>query len=1196
MKHLYLVVIAVLFGISAYADELVINANPMVINVAGGQTLTIDSISYAEGFDATSAITKSGDGTLILSGNNSSKFAGLTVNGGAVQISAWNNLGSGNIVLSGGGLNIAESISQGNQTITVSGNGFIDIAEGKTFTANQTKFVVKNSTLTQKGKGLVSIYYWNPASNIENGTWIIAGGGVLHFVYSWRGSFSYYNWLSLDIREGGTFRFSDVTKVHNVILKGGRIEGVNPKTIETAEYQISKSSYQLKSNAVLPDLDDFSPKSRGVALCGKITVLPAYDAEGNAIPSEIICPIGAELANGNYGDTVFDVKEGAVLEMNAQLFNGKATSGNDMTVDDRAKDDTKFVKQGKGEIKFNKPCSVNGTFEVQQGIVTIAKGASFASTVDLSVASDAVINLEEDAVFDGSSTSYDVLQTAEVWMDASTWTTTDGTDSKPVKGDVIPNRGRTGGNFYKFGNNSVFQMQSTKDLGGQLEGKADNWDFYGFEGESLWGVGNRVLLSWRVYSAVLDTYTNKSDQISVFMVFAGSEYAHLSDRKEKDHRPLTLSSAVASGGATSVAGGFGITLDNTQSNLMLTYGEGGESKFSYSDTSVMPTKKTTPILVSNVRNGSTATSKVYVHDTKAIATNVITGLSENLNIDRVALGAMIGANGTVDPYFAGRIGEVLIFSRALHEDEIAYVESYLKRKWLNSKTEEKTVSDLDVWANINVAEGSAGYRGSSNVTKEGSGTLALGGNDIGDVEAKAGELELKNQSWKSRAAIWVDASEASTITTNEQNRVTSVKNKGYAGGEFVQNLRRASALENWTLPTIPNYKTDGINSKGVLEFLGDSALVLNSYTNTSTRDMHVYAIVKTTGYCVSEDGFNVSGNSAIFSFANDALSAGDYDNVTDGILLFDVETSVNRLCVRVGNNGGTQGVIVGAAGRDNVQQISSVDEAREGSKSGEPYLAVVHNTYAHSMFAQVLESDETLAVPYQIGPRNTWNEWNIFERTYANIMTPFNINLVQLGGGIADNGATACSGNSYHTRMWFGQMGEFIAFDKELSREEETELIAYLRKKWFGKGDGSETPPAFLSGETLNPSFVATANVKLGEGTTLESNISKQSIASLEVENDVQWVRAAPSAEPSGFGFFSVAGNAVINGNQSLEFSPEPGTTVDLITANALGGTAAWAARIAGKQDSGSYSVNSTDTAVRLSYNGGTLLIIRSFK
>ncbi len=885
----------------------------------------------------------------------------------------------------------------------------------------------------------------------------------------------------------------------------------------------------------------------------------------------IECPLGAELANANYPDTVFDVQNGAVLEMNARLFNGKETSGSGMTVNDRAKEVTKFTKTGEGEIKFNKPCSVNGTFEVLGGTVTIAKGATFASSVNMNVLNGSVVNLADGAVLDcpvmqdAEVLTQNLLRAADIRVDASQYLV--GFSRQDVA--EFNNIGTSAGKF-----------KTLTDVGGghfqvEMTGANDYDTDYGhwsdanktsYIGDKPYNGKNR-LLSWGTRLAAFDGYQNQTQQLTVFAVMSSN-----GDKFD----PIMFTKKNAPARVDALSGTFNVGY--TGGTLRIQCGVNQCCEFSGEQ---LPTNKGTPVLLSVTRDGTVSTAKVYCHDTKEEAVVTKNDIAaENFDIDYVVLGTMLGADGKIVSNNGGRIGEVIVFSRALSEHERAYVEKYLKEKWFNSSATLPEVMD------VNVAEGTAVYEGNAEIVKHGVGTLALGGTVRG-LEVQSGGVELKNQTCASRAAIWMDAGDVKTVDINEQNRVTGIKNKGFAGGEFVQNTRAASTLDGgWGQPGLPKWTESGINGRGVLEFVGEQALVLNSYTNTSMRDLHVYAVVKTTGY--RDGGTSYSKNSAMFSFASDTLAYTDYDSRSDGVLVMDVGESPNALVLRVG-----KGYSSSSAGRDGVRELdtSPFQEAQEGTKAGEPYLTVVHNTYAHTMFAQVLASDETIAVDYKLGPRH--DSFNVYASTAANVMSPFNVNLVQLGGGLADHGAAANSGNAYHRRMWFGQMGEFIAFDKELSREEESELISYLRKKWFNKGGGSAVAPSFLSGKTLNPSISANADVKLGEGTTIESDIAKQTIASLEAADGVEWVRNAPTVALSGFGFFTVTGDAVINGSQSLVFSPEPGTSVDLIAANALGGTAVWTARIAGRTDAGSYSVNANERSVRLVHNAGTVIILR---
>ena len=277
----------------------------------------------------------------------------------------------------------------------------------------------------------------------------------------------------------------------------------------------------------------------------------------------------------------------------------------------------------------------------------------------------------------------------------------------------------------------------------------------------------------------------------------------------------------------------------------------------------------TPYLVSSYLTRTSIGSTVYVSDDVAPVSNSATHSVTNVNVELVCVGgrtAVGGAaqvksatptSGAADRMYIGYIGEMLAFTRTLTADEEAKILAYLKRKWFNSsvavpeETEKALANTVRIEVRIEVPEGAeASYvanvatatdGANFDLTKTGAGTLRYGGAVTGGavLDVEEGGLKLKDGALPSHVDVWIDASDASTITLDAESRVTNLVNKGAAGGSFVRNARRS------TVPYGPTVKTgeDGMNGNPVLAFDGNEALVLNSYTNyTSPRNLYVYIV------------------------------------------------------------------------------------------------------------------------------------------------------------------------------------------------------------------------------------------------------------------------------------------------------------------------------------------------------------------
>lgn len=124
----------------------------------GGTTLAANTIATDIGVTTTigttlagtTGLTKSGAGTLVLSGANSFS-GGIGLNAGAISVGAANNLGdAGNDIVFGGGTLVTTASFETGSGMDFSGSGTIDIAGG-TILTNNGAFNMSALTLTNTG-------------------------------------------------------------------------------------------------------------------------------------------------------------------------------------------------------------------------------------------------------------------------------------------------------------------------------------------------------------------------------------------------------------------------------------------------------------------------------------------------------------------------------------------------------------------------------------------------------------------------------------------------------------------------------------------------------------------------------------------------------------------------------------------------------------------------------------------------------------------------------------------------------------------------------------------------------------------------------------------------------------------------------------------------------------------------------------
>jgi autotransporter-associated beta strand protein len=194
-------------------------ALPMIV-MGAGNTLLSGNISNV------TSLTKSGTGTLTLSGSNSFN-GGLSITKGQVNFNLDNQLGAaaGGVSLSGGGI-ISDTATSGSISETRvftfgSGGGTINVAGAagtKLQFFNAANQITGSGTVTKTGTGWVSI------SNSQNnsGGWAISGGVV---EVNSAGSLGTG---TVTVNNGGELATANLTSTANAItLNGGTIGGDN---------------------------------------------------------------------------------------------------------------------------------------------------------------------------------------------------------------------------------------------------------------------------------------------------------------------------------------------------------------------------------------------------------------------------------------------------------------------------------------------------------------------------------------------------------------------------------------------------------------------------------------------------------------------------------------------------------------------------------------------------------------------------------------------------------------------------------------------------------------------------------------------------------------------------------------------------------------------------------------------------------
>ena len=182
-------------------DAGVTSARDIVIDAGGGTINTNGFNSTLSGnISGNGDLTKSGDGTLILSGTNSDDitptwFGGTTVTGGTLQITSQVNLGTGTLTLDGGTLRQTTSDLFDRNIELGSAGGTIDFQNGS---ATVSSTISGSGALTIDASGGLFLY----GNNTYSGGTIIESGLVL-------------------VQDGANFGTGDVEYNGGTIIIGG---------------------------------------------------------------------------------------------------------------------------------------------------------------------------------------------------------------------------------------------------------------------------------------------------------------------------------------------------------------------------------------------------------------------------------------------------------------------------------------------------------------------------------------------------------------------------------------------------------------------------------------------------------------------------------------------------------------------------------------------------------------------------------------------------------------------------------------------------------------------------------------------------------------------------------------------------------------------------------------------------------------
>ena len=1095
-------------------------------------TYTSDlDVAYAGVVSGPITFVKKGAGKLTLTAKWT-HTGGTTVNEGTVSVPDESYLGANSalVTLDGGEVALTTGTGWSNHSILVpsGSSGAFNVASGiQVMLSFSDKITLAGGTLRLTGSGTV-FGYGRPSneSNVKGGTIIVENGNLQtgsEFL-SLKTS-APYDW-TVEVCEGATMYAEGLGRYlalpANTIIAGGVVK-----------HNTFRERYGN-------DIAQFATTFAGLTLTGRLTVKPS------TTPSRIddyhvaLAPVGSE--------TVFDVQEGARLEMLSRLTPG-LTANNYTSV----RQDQGFVKTGKGELVIKGPVEAKGVVTVEEGTLTFSRRAYLGLQAELDVWPGAVVKLEDGTMIASSlaaeSQMDPLLATADIWMDSTRIHVSDG-----VSVPTVRNMGRCGGTFQKFSVGEAGYIPGVPTfVNAGINGKpALNFD------------GSQALN--------LHSYTNTGNELTAVIVYKPTQSRSCSPFSMTDVIPdSTLPDTQQNGGITwDLKDGLSMAHLRAET-VTKRYELNWISKFA-SQTAA----ETAPIILSHRRSsaGLHAGRAVYGVNASDVVGASSSGYTANLAIRNVGLATRLFVNGaamwtpTYSRQMKGRIGEFIVFSRYLSDAELLYVECYLRRKWFGATdvlptnvTLPAAVTNLvldvpsSATATYAVTGTAATVASSAKAVKKGDGTLTYAScnADFAQLDVADGALSIAPSSASSLAAIWIDPSDSSTLTLDDDNgttRIAAIRNKGSAGGAFA---KVPYAYDETGFKALaPEYVADGINSLGVMAFDWHSGLSTEAYTNRSfeTRNCYVYGIFKRTDY---DDSVNDKGKaSGPFCFTKRLPNAYDF-------------TAGSGFYWREGYSGYMYVELLGSTSQ-NVGFDSSV-------ATGEAYLFSLQQNGANYLMTQRMPENGAIKIC----------------RTDFRPLTasgPLDVDYVMLGGRVYRNGAAYTSAAvDGVSRMWHGQIGEFLVFDRQLTQSDETELVKYLEKKWFGVGSGSTTPPAFLTGVSSAPSFRDGTALAMADGTTLKSAAAPVALGSLSLGDGVTLTRIGGDT----FKFADVTGALTFGGAATLNANSWPTNTASIFSFGSIVEPSLWTLDIA--HHAKRYSVKATPSELDLLYTLPGLVI-----
>ena len=381
--------------VALVGSTLTLSGGSMVVDVPAETELSITKVESVGSAAPYSEIVKMGAGTLYLPEGLQTTYQNLTVKDGFVVVSNESCFGSGIVtVTENGGLRFPVELKQARTPIICRGKATIDVPEGGRFAMKKQLFRCRGAAVTKTGAGKWKMdsdfksdtkmndkedgdfrYLYMTTWTVDEGILETSGSDAFSRGYDQKPD------VKICINEQGELRpdnYSRHAALGDVVLRGGSI---------FAGYA------QFNGDAKTPKLDSFvegGNQWKAFGLNGTITV----EASTNGQPARISArttSVGhnAKDTTTSY-ETIFDIKGDAVLEVDAFINPGRAAKNQYMATN-------VVTKKGSGLLKLNKGLGIIGTFQINEGSVEFGEGTAISDRATLSVGKNGKLILNDRA-------------------------------------------------------------------------------------------------------------------------------------------------------------------------------------------------------------------------------------------------------------------------------------------------------------------------------------------------------------------------------------------------------------------------------------------------------------------------------------------------------------------------------------------------------------------------------------------------------------------------------------------------------------------------------------------------------------------------------------------------------------------------------------------------------------------------------